>query len=60
MTLNIVTFIRTLFTILRWVVLIVILYNVAGMSLGIGRYVGYLEGLYGNNIPHHTFIDGIS
>merc|ERR1712157_531590 len=58
MTLNIVTFIRTLFTILRWVVLIVILYNVAGMSLGIGGYVRYIESLYGLNTPHHTFMDG--
>jgi len=41
-------------------VLIVILVNTSSLSLGISRYVGYMDGLYGNNIPHHTFIDGVN
>jgi len=60
LTLNIITFIGTLFTMLGWVVLIVILSNTSMLSLGMSRYVGYMDGLYGNNIPHHTFIDGVS
>jgi hypothetical protein len=60
LTLNIITFIGTLFTILGWVVLIVILSNTSILSLGISGYVGYMDGLYGNNMPHHTFIDGVS
>merc|ERR1711866_16387 len=60
LTLNIVTFIGTLFTILGWVVLIVMLVNTNNLSLGMSGYVGYMDGLYGNNIPHHTFMDGIS
>jgi hypothetical protein len=60
LTLNIITFIGTLFTILGWVVLIVILSNTSILSLGISRYVGYMDRLYGNNMPHHTFIDGVS
>jgi len=60
LTLNIVTFIRTLFTILRWVVLIVILINSFNMSLGLGGYVRYIESLYGLNTPHHTFMDGVA
>merc|ERR1712178_153169 len=58
MTLNIVTFVRTLFTMLGWVVLIVMLYNGFNASSGIRGYVGYIESVYGLNIPHHTFIDG--
>jgi len=60
LTLNIVTFIGTLFTILGWVILIVILVNSFNMSLGIGGYVGFMDSLYGANLPHHTFIDRIS
>jgi len=60
LTLNIVTFIRTLFTMLGWVVLIVILINTSTLSLRISRYVGYMDRLYGNNMPHHTFMDGVS
>merc|ERR1712187_629712 len=60
LTLNIVTFIGTLFTILGWVVLIVMLVNTSNLSLGISGYIGYIDGLYGNSIPHHTFMDGIS
>jgi len=60
LTLNIVTFIRTLFTILGWVVLMVMLVNTNSISLRISRYVGYMDGLYGNNMPHHTFMDGVS
>merc|ERR1712117_697166 len=60
LTLNIVTFIRTLFTILGWVVLIVILINSFNMSLGLGGYVRYIESLYGLNTPHHTFMDGVA
>ena len=60
LTLNIVTFIGTLFTILGWVILIVILVNSFNMSLRIGGYVGYMDSLYGVNLPHHTFIDRIS
>jgi len=60
LTLNIVTFIRTLFTMLGWVVLIVMLVNTSNLSLGLSRYVGYMDGLYRNNIPHHTFMDGVS
>merc|ERR1712048_1420750 len=41
LTLNIVTFIGTLFTILGWVVLMVILINTSNLSLGLGGYVGY-------------------
>jgi len=41
-------------------VLIVILVNTNRMSLGMSRYVRYMDGLYGNNIPHHTFMDGVS
>jgi len=59
LTLNIVTFIRTLFTMLGWVVLIVMLINTNNISLGLSGYVGYMDGLYGNNIPHHTFMDGV-
>merc|ERR1712044_23442 len=54
LTLNIVTFVRTLFTMLGWVVLMVILINTSSLSLGISGYVGYMDGLYGNNMPHHT------
>merc|ERR1711893_192601 len=60
LTLNIVTFIRTLFTILGWVVLMVMVVNNHGMSLRGGRYVRYLDSVYGSNLPHHTFIDGIA
>jgi len=60
LTLNIVTFIGTLFTILRWVVLMVILINTSNISLRISGYVRYMDGLYGNNMPHHTFMDGVS
>merc|ERR1711978_359359 len=60
LTLNIVTFIGTLFTILGWVILIVILINSFGMSLGLGGYVRYMDSLYGLNLPHHTFMDGLS
>merc|ERR1712026_254638 len=60
LTLNIVTFIGTLFTILGWVVLMVMVVNTNSISLRISGYVGYMDGLYGNNIPHHTFIDGIA
>merc|ERR1712187_7763 len=60
LTLNIVTFIGTLFTILGWVVLMVILVNSFNMSLGISGYIGYIDGLYGNSIPQHTFMDGVS
>lgn len=58
-TLNIVTFVGTLFTMLRWVVLMVILINSFNMSLGMGGYVGYIDSLYGVNLPHHTFMDGV-
>merc|ERR1712026_57365 len=60
LTLNIVTFIGTLFTILRWVILIVILVNGFNMSLGLGGYVGYIESLYGLNTPHLPFMDGVA
>jgi len=60
LTLNIVTFIGTLFTILRWVVLMVMLVNTSSISLRISGYIGYMDGLYGSNIPHHTFMDGVS
>merc|ERR1712178_133346 len=60
LTLNIVTFIRTLFTMLGWVVLMVMLVNTSNLSLGLSRYVGYMDGLYRSNIPHHTFMDGVS
>jgi len=60
LTLNIVTFIGTLFTILGWVVLMVMLVNTSSLSLGLSGYVGYMDGLYRNNIPHHTFMDGVS
>lgn len=40
--------------------LIVILSNTSILSLRISRYVRYMDRLYGNNIPHHTFIDGLS
>jgi len=38
----------------------VMLVNTSNLSLGLSRYVGYMDGLYGNNIPHHTFMDGVS
>jgi len=60
LTLNIVTFIGTLFTILGWVILIVMLVNSFSMSLRMGGYVGYMDGLYRVNLPHHTFIDRVS
>lgn len=59
LTLNIITFIGTLFTMLRWVILIVILYNSISVSIGMGGYVRYMDSLYGVNLPHHTFMDGI-
>merc|ERR1711972_107745 len=59
LTLNIVTFIGTLFTMLRWVILMVMLYSSIRMSVRIGRYVRYMDSLYRVNLPHHTFMDGI-
>jgi len=41
-------------------VLMVILISTSSISLGVSRYVRYMDGLYGNNIPHHTFMDGVS
>jgi len=38
----------------------VMLINTNSISLGMSGYVGYMDGLYGNNMPHHTFIDGVS
>jgi len=60
LTLNIVTFVRTLFTVLRWVMLLIILINSFSMSLGLGGYVRYVEGLYGLNTPHHTFMERVA
>merc|ERR1712146_456341 len=60
LTLNIVTFIGTLFTILGWVVLMVMVVSNHGISLRGGGYVRYLDSVYGSNLPHHTFIDGIA
>jgi heme/copper-type cytochrome/quinol oxidase subunit 1 len=60
LNLNIVTFIGTLFTLLRWVILIVILYNVISGGLRMGGYIGYAESVYGGNLAHHTYIDGVA
>jgi len=60
MNLNMVTFFGTLFTILGWVVLIVILYNTMVKRL-MGRVgAGVQDSVYGNNLPHHTYIDGVA
>lgn len=57
--LNIVTFYGTLATMLRWVILIVMLYNVMMSGLIIGRYNRYRDSVNGINLPHHTYIERI-
>lgn len=57
--LNIITFVRTLFTVLRWLVLIVMMYNVIVAKVGIGRYVAYADSVYRSNLPHHTYMSSI-
>jgi len=57
--LNIVTFYRTLATMLRWVILVVILYNVIVSGLIIRRYSGYGDSVNGINLPHHTYIERV-
>jgi len=57
--LNIVTFYRTLLTILRWVILIVILYNVINEGLSRGTYVRYRDSVNRQNLPHHTFMESV-
>jgi len=59
MNLNIVTFYRTLLTMLRWVILIVILYNVINEGLSRGTYVGYRDSVNRQNLPHHTFMESV-
>ena len=57
--LNIVTFYRTLITILRWVILIIILYSVINEGLSRGRYVRYGDSVNRQNLPHHTFMESV-
>jgi len=58
--LNMVTFVRTLFTMLGWVILIIILYNVMVIGIRGGGYVSYADSVNGMNTPYHTFIEYVS
>lgn len=59
MNLNIVTFVRTLFTIIRWVVLIVILCDsIVKRLIGMG-YIRVADSVYGNNLPQHTYMENV-
>merc|ERR1712223_1477416 len=59
MNLNIVTFYGTLATMLRWVILIVMLYNVIVSGLIIRRYARYGDSVNRMNLPHHTYIERV-
>jgi len=60
MNLNIVTFMRTLFTILRWIILSLLIYNTHKMILKGSGYVSYPESVNGNNAPWHTFMEWVA
>lgn len=57
--LNMVTFVRTLFTILGWIILIVMVYNVMGIGIRGGGYVSYADSVNRFNTPYHTYIDRV-
>lgn len=56
--LNIVTFLGTLFTMVRWVILIVLLYDIIVKRVIRRGYQGHADSLYGSNLPHHTYMEG--
>lgn len=59
MNLNIITFVRTLFTVLGWVILMVMLYNVIVMKVRLGGYTRFADSVYGASLPHHTYMSNV-
>lgn len=57
--LNIITFVGTLFTVLGWVILMFIIYNVICIKVGIRGYTRFADSVYRANLPHHTYISGV-